>query len=119
MSVEREREKIKCFFVFNERTNREERKKKNLISLSVRFLMSKNEWFVLDLRERMAQWRKVTHCRPLLSLCAAAAALFELLDERVADLEAELGREEVHGPRAAAPAAGSGVESHVRSVHDT
>jgi len=45
MSVERERER-KYFFVFIERTNREERKKKNFVSLSVRFLRSKNEWCV-------------------------------------------------------------------------
>ena len=60
-----------------ERTNREERKK-NLVSLSSRFLISKNKWnvsirFLIWRKKRMKSERKVTHCRPLLSLYAAIA----------------------------------------------
>jgi len=63
----RELERKKCFSVFLERRNRE---KENLVSLSICFLNSRIGFGAfpirfLDLRGRMGEWRKVTHCRPL------------------------------------------------------
>jgi len=77
MSVEREREKV--FLCFH-RENKQRRKKEEKLCFAFRSFSLVKERMVrsiriLDLRERMAQWRKVTHCRPLLSLCAAAAVV--------------------------------------------